>query len=115
MPSYIVKGDPSREEYVYWSTVTDAPYAWGSRAELEAELEKINPGRNAAAPERFDRADETGTSSLDGFYCWDDDTLIYDQQGVVWRDDLWALCMRLERGEDVADLLHPFEDSEAKP
>lgn len=60
---------PIRDEdfYVVYSSVVDAPIRCGSRAELEADYEH-------AKPDRFARADETGTSSLLGWDGWDTQT-----------------------------------------
>lgn len=65
MPSYIVKVAPDIDLYVYWSTIVDAPTAIGSRDEL---AEWLRQRGYAADDQRFDRADRTGTSSVDGFY-----------------------------------------------
>lgn len=77
MPQYIVKPDRDVDFYVYWDTVTDAPWFWGTRAELEQETEE----RYAMKPERFERADEDGTSSIDGFFGWDDDEFMVHNMG----------------------------------
>src|SRR5436305_5552705 len=57
MPSFIVKPVAGEDFYVVWSTVVDAPTAFGSRQELEPLLRG-----DEGAPERFDRADQYGTS-----------------------------------------------------
>ncbi|KMV17532.1 hypothetical protein ACT17_14635 [Mycolicibacterium conceptionense] len=48
---------PKRDEdfYVVYSSIVDSFICWGTRAELEAEYEH-------AAPDRFARADSTGSS-----------------------------------------------------
>ena len=71
MPSYIVKPIADRDEYVVWSTIVDAPTHVGTRATLGLIL-----GGTAGAPERFDRADHTGSSAageIEGWFGWDDD------------------------------------------
>lgn len=120
MPSYVIKTDREHERYVYWSTVVEAPLAWGNRADMLAKLsEESDPYLRDDAPHhpnnRMARADEFGTSCHDlgdglRFYSWDEDSLIYQQEGVVQRGDLWELCQRLKHGEPVADLLKPFDD-----
>lgn len=120
MPSYVIKVDPHRDEYVYWSDIVEAPAAWGSREEMLAIFGcDSDPWLREDAPHhplrRMERADEYGTSCRDlgdglRFYDWSTDSLIYQQQGLISRDDLWALCMRLERSGDVEDLLRPFDD-----
>lgn len=63
MPHYIVKPVKDEDFYVDWSTITDAPSMWGTRAQLI--------GRRVA-PVRLKRADETGTSSFHGEYKYED-------------------------------------------
>lgn len=114
MPSYVIKVDPSRDEYVYWSTVVEAPLFWGDAIAMQSYLEQHAEHGDG---ERIDRADEYGTSCMDlgnglRFYDWATDGLIYQQRGIVNRDDLWALCRRLDRNEDAADLLRHFDDCE---
>lgn len=79
MPSFIVKPVRDEDFYVEWSTVVDAPTAWGSRVELSRLL-----GPRASAPERFDRADEFGTSMQDP-------TLPRDRQWFGWHDEAFVL------------------------
>jgi hypothetical protein len=119
MPSYIVKCDPDQDFYVMWSSIVDAPTAWGSRTEIEAPS-WLEPA--AIAAERFHRADEYGTSAQWGAdqpgtaiirpYAWDSDGFIYLQQGLLPRARLRELCERLEKDDqaDVTDMLEPFED-----
>lgn len=76
MPSYIVKADPDEDWYCYWSTVVDAPVAFGTRAELEA-APWMTPAE--VAPDRFARADETGSSA--NWANWP-----ADQQPYIWSD-----------------------------
>lgn len=65
----IIKPTQYDDFYVVYSSVADAPIRWGTRADLEAAYAY---GR----PDKFDRADETGTSSLRGWYGWTEQTLI---------------------------------------
>jgi hypothetical protein len=59
MPQYIVKPERDRDFYIYWSTVTDSPWQWGTRAVMEAEDDD-----GSFKPERFARADQTAASRL---------------------------------------------------
>ncbi|MDR1264361.1 MAG: hypothetical protein LBK42_02040 [Propionibacteriaceae bacterium] len=72
MPSFIIKQEPSDEDfYVVWSTVTDSPHYWGTRAELTA---KLAHKPDAVKSDRFARADQTGTSVESGtppYLSWD--------------------------------------------
>jgi hypothetical protein len=117
MPSYIVKTSPDEDFYVMWSEIVEAPTAWGTRAEIEA-THWFTPADVAA--ERFDRADQYGTSAaapaggkIYRFYDWADSGMIYQQQGYLPRHRLRELCERLAADQPVDDLLEPFEDDEA--
>jgi hypothetical protein len=112
MPSYIVKVHPDKDEYVYWSTIVDAPLFLGNREDLRGYLlhDAGGSGGEAASPGRFERADKTGTSSMDGFYDWDDKTFIVEQRGVVKREDLPELARCMSENKPYPHLLHPFED-----
>lgn len=114
MPSYIVKASPDEDFYVMWSEIVEAPTAAGTRAELEA-IGYFTPAD--VAPERFDRADQHGTSAaapaggkIYRFYEWTDKGMIYQQQGWLPRERLKELCDRLAADQSVDDLLEPFED-----
>lgn len=120
MPSYIVKASPDEDFYVMWSTIVDAPIAWGSREDLTREA---RDPRDVAA-ERFDRADHNGTSAAwpdwpaeDQPYVWgDSEGFMLGEVGpecedgtyILPRANLRVFCERLEtdeRGVDTADLL----------
>lgn len=94
MPSYIVKPERDVDFYFEWSTIVDCPDAWGTRAELEASHHV------PTSPERFERADTTGTSSLDGFFDWDDTEFVVREIGpetfVVDRANMRAFCLSLD-------------------
>ena len=79
MPSFIVKPIATDDFYVVWSTVVDAPTGWGSKSELMQQL-----GSDEGAPERFQRADERGTSMKDP-------TLPLDRQWFGWHEDAFML------------------------
>lgn len=111
MPSYIVKPDRVRDFYVLWSTIVDAPTAFGTRAELTAEAD-LGP----QAAERFARADEFGSSCRVGetapWYGWDYKAIIYNQQGILRRHRLRAVCELLRVGDaaGVKLLLDQFKE-----
>jgi hypothetical protein len=129
MPSYIVKADPAQDFYVMWSTVVDAPCAFGTRAELA----RFYPGPDSA-PERFARADEFGTSanwpnwpSHDMPFGWQDEEFIvmegsperlgedgYSEAGcwLLPRGNLRAYCEELGAGRDGAELLRWHAEEE---
>lgn len=91
MPNYIVKPVADEDFYVDWSTVTDCPSMWGSREQLL---------RRRVPPERLDRADATGTSSLDGIEGYD--------QGDFWVNNLGERAFWVSRANMRAflDSLH---------
>lgn len=125
MPSYVLKESPESHYYVVWSTVTESPYFGGTRAETAEWLTEHArmTGRQEADPDRFARADRTGSSakwpSSDRPYLgWQDWGAIYLQRGTVPRNRIGELTRRLMADEnaDVTDLLEPFEDeTEVRP
>lgn len=68
MPHFIVKADPNEDWYVEWTTITDGPYAIGTRADFLEERPDWE--------DRLDRADKYGTSALVGgaepWFGWED-------------------------------------------
>lgn len=122
MPSFIVKPKADEDFYVVWSTVVDAPTAWGDRSELERDLGSVE-----SSPERFDRADATGTSMNDPeirngrqWFGWHDKEFMlmeWDipnrQKGVyqVPRENVRALCEAYDTDIDITPLLtfEPWE------
>ena len=107
MPSFVVKPVRDRDEYVYWSTIVEAPLAWGDRTQM---AEYLRDKGEEGDGRRIDRADATGSSAFEGVFGWADDEVIYQQQGNVRRSDLWELCERLGSGRPVDDLITPWED-----
>lgn len=110
MPSFVVKPNRDEDFYVYWSTVVDAPTAFGSRAEMLQHHE--------ITPDRMRRADLNGTSAHDvRDYGWDDRAFLVcnidfaerrnDHSYSVPRKKVRELCERLHAGKDVGDLLVP--------
>jgi hypothetical protein len=83
MPSYVVKAAPDSDLYCIWSTVVDCPtWLFESRADALMHHE-INA-------DRMDRADRTGTSSIDGFYGWQDERF-HIREVTPDADHLWYL------------------------
>lgn len=125
MPSFIVKPRAGEDFYVVWSTVVDAPTMFGTRDELISDY----PSRSEFASERFDRADEYGTSMCDPdlprdrqWFGWHDEAFRLENwpipnarhgEGIyeVRRENVRALCERYPDG-DPTDLLifTPLED-----
>ena len=114
MPHFILKPAPDRDEYVLWSTITECPYFVGTREECKRELSVHGPG--AGASERFDRADRTGTSSVDGLDGWDDGKttgrVIVEQRGLVELKDLPEVYRCLMSKQSYDHVVTPFEDDE---
>lgn len=72
MPRYIMKvsKDPNIDLYVEWSTVVDAPVAWGRAQDL------------GLSGERKRRTDQHGTSMYDGYGGWDSNGMIVHNLGT---------------------------------
>jgi hypothetical protein len=113
MPNFILKPEPDVDQYVLWSAITEVPYFVGTRDECKAKLTRWNEGEDAAADERFDRADRSGTSSVEGLDGWDDGkttgSVIVEQRGLVQLKDLPEVfrCMEAKRPYD--HVVTPFE------
>lgn len=123
MPSIVIKPERDRDLYVYWSTVVEAPVAWGDRAwmlqHLSDDHHRRHPGQkpdllNDPAG-RLDRADIHGTSAAGGyafFGRWDYDGFMYEQRGILPRRLLTRACELLgdDREAEVWDLLEPIDE-----
>lgn len=136
MGSIVMKEAPNIDFYVEWSSVVEAPTAWGNREWMLAHLSRnSDPWLRDDAPhhpdQRLKRADETGTTSLwvtkaaeespefaahgyaeDG--AWDDETTIYMQRGTLSRANIFVAARRLEAdpNDPITDLLTPFDDAD---
>lgn len=120
MPSYLIKVNKEEDFYCVWSTVTDSPHYWGRGGEVAQRLLEYYPTGCSIGTalreisERFERADEHGTSAMayKEFYGWDDSGFIYDQLGWLPRKKLGEFLRSYDHGEDRFDLsiLEPFED-----
>lgn len=113
MRGYVVKPAPAEDFYVVWSDIVEAPVAFGPR-EYIASLD-ISDGQTIA--DRIGRADDKGSSALwpcreSPYLGWGDDTLIYQQQGILRRHNLPELCCRLSEDENASacDLLEGDDD-----
>jgi hypothetical protein len=100
----VIKPDRSKDFYVVWSHVVEAPAWAGTRAEAIAD---------DCPPSRLRRADETGSSFMpEAPGCrWDDTGLIAEQRGYLPRRNLAAyVTAYMENRMDGAwDMLEPFE------
>lgn len=120
MGHILIKPVPDRDEYVYWSTVVEAPIGYGNREEMLADFAEEwkrdhgdIPPQGWSAPEaRLTRTDKYGSSSMEGFFRWDDTELIFEQRGMLARKDLYraAVLLSEERDAEVWDMMTPFED-----
>lgn len=120
MPRQIIKPDRDVDFYVEWSSIVEAPTAFGPREWMLDHL--LFDYRRAThrfdwereqAEQRLARADVTGSSAYPPFACtWDDEGEIYEQRGILPRAKIRELCERLSKDEraDVSDLLEPFDD-----
>lgn len=109
MGVYIIKPDRDVDGYVAWSSVTDGPIAWGDQKFVADYLRRWD-GDEAAAPERFERADRTGTSMKDGEDDFSQRGFLVlnggDSHGWLPRERMWAW---LHAGLPD-DMLEPLED-----
>ncbi len=115
MPSVVIRPDAAVERYVVWSTVVEAPLAYGRRGEIIRWLRIRDPqGTDSPPDKRLDRADRLGSSAFPqwGFGHWDDAEFIYQQAGWLRRRDLLKAARLLWFGKEwkVLDLLDPLED-----
>lgn len=125
MGEVIIKPFRDKDAYVLWSTSSEVPTAYGTRAEMfeylggnlqagECPTCKRYLPANDTPEARLDRTDLNGSSMLAyKFGWWDDDEFLYAQAGMLRREDLAAACELLAQGRDdeVLTLLQPFEDS----
>jgi hypothetical protein len=111
MPHFILKPEPDKDLYVWWSTITEVPMAVGTRAELAVQMSRSGED---SSPERFDRADQRGTSSVDGLDGWADGattgSVIVEQRGFVQLKDLPEVFRCMEAGESYDHVVIPFDD-----
>ena len=122
MPTFIVKPKPDEDFYVAWSTIVDAPGAFGDREAIKRDIWA------KATDERLDRADEYGTSMCDPdlprdrqWFGWHDEEfmireVVPDRDGGTWvapRENLRAICEGIDAGQDVTPLLRfePYDDA----
>jgi hypothetical protein len=109
MPKFILKVEPGpRDRYMLWSTVSDAPYSIGTREEVTADLDSADERH----PDRFARADATGTSAYDGDYGFADTGAVYLNDWLP-RQNFSALADRIEGSGfevDVSDLVQPCDE-----
>jgi hypothetical protein len=122
MVNILIKPDPDRGEYVYWSDELERPIAHGNRAAMvryiTMEWEQRWPGRpqpaGHTAEDRAARADLRGSSATGGFRFghWHDDEMILEQRGLLAREDLWAAAVFFAAGQDekVWDMMTPLEE-----
>lgn len=110
MGHILIKPSRDRDEYVYWSTIVEAPIGYGNRADI---LKVLAGDRPSDDPEqRLERTDKFGSSAKDGFYRWDDASFIYEQRGHLLREHLYRAAELIDEGREseVWDLMTPFED-----
>jgi len=119
----ILKATRDGDVYVRWSTVAEGPTWVGSREELLADLlaefarehPDCDPKPGAGPHALLQRVDQHGTSALwpspdNPAYGYTESSLIYEQRGLVARDAVGVLALRLFAGEPrVDDLIIPFE------
>jgi len=93
MSRYIDKPVATEDFYIEWSSIVDCPTAWGTRAQMES-IEWLD-----ITPERFDRADESGSSSHFGHQFGDDDYLVRNHGPVdflIEARNMRAFCLSMD-------------------
>ncbi len=110
----MIKCEPNKDRYIYWSDQVEAPHTTGTRARIFRYLRKTTRDSPQQIERRLERVDRTGTSAMiNGWLTWEDEEgPIFEQRGMVPRAKLWEFCALLKAGErDKAyDLMTPFED-----
>jgi hypothetical protein len=113
MPHFILKPEPDKDLYVLWTTISEAPYFVGTRAQCHRALTAWHEDARA---DRFTRADLRGTSSVDGLDGWDDGkttgSVIVEQKGLVALKDLPEVYRCMQAGESYDHVVTPFADRE---
>lgn len=111
MPRYLLKPNPNRDEYVYWSTIVDAPVTGVmSRDEMKGYLLHgqglTPPHTDVEAEERLARTDEKGHSLIDwDGNGWGQSELVrvehrdYARTGMVAHEDIAELTRAMESGD----------------
>ena len=122
MPTYLLRATPDEAFYVAWSTVVEAPVWCGDEGDVYGYLARESRCPEACChakqvTDRLHRARTTGTSSLDGFYAFDDGELIAEQRGLLPRECVGAYAREYDEGKGDDNpafvYLQPFEDVEA--
>lgn len=116
MGRFLIKCDKAVDLYIEWSSIVDAPTAIGTRAQFEKMLNTPKRGSFWGTEEetkaRLDRVDKYGSSDRLGLGAWDDNGLIYKQEGFLPRRNFLEYGKRLVEDADAKPmgLLEPFED-----
>ena len=99
----LIKCRKEEDFYIGWSEIVEAPTFYGTATQAR---------KKGYTQERIDRADQTGTSSLPGFYRWDSTGLIAEQRGFLPRRYLRAYVLLYDANlmQAAFDLLEPFEE-----
>jgi hypothetical protein len=108
----IIKPDPSRNEYVAWSTIVESPLCIGDADDIVVFLAQQYHSPESEARKRIARADATGTSSHDDEGAFGD-FLIFEQRGTIDCAKLADLtrCLIADDLDGAYDLCKPFDDS----
>lgn len=106
MGKVLVKPERDSDFYVMWSSIVDAPVAFGTKVSLQ----KADP---TWTDDYFERADRLSCSSRIFPKTWDEDfAMNFQGVGTVRRSQMVQLCERLDKIWD--DLIHWYKDPEVK-
>lgn len=102
---YLLKLEPNVDKYVFWSETIRLPILFGEFASIIEWFIYYWGGNREDYADRFERANITGTSCLDGVtYGWHHQ--IFDVEGGrIPRQLLLDLSVRIRNQQDYADLL----------
>jgi hypothetical protein len=114
----IIKPERDRDLYMVWSTIVEAPLAFGPRSYVENWLlERYLKQLKTTIKGWLDQVEVDGSSSDDpGLHFDGDGDLIYMQEGLLPRSKIVELLQRLGGTDekilempDVGDLLDPLD------
>lgn len=109
MGSTIIKASKDEDFYVLYSSVVDSPTWHGTRTEMERYFP------SEAKPERFERADRTGSSCAwvtPPEFGWNDPEVTI-REGIDLPENAW--CARIKRADLKAFCLTLGDDGEYHP
>lgn len=115
MGHILLKTAPDADLYVLWSSICDAPIGVGNQEEIQ-RVARLSGDH--ISPERFARADATGTSSVFGDGGWDDEGLVLREFPTVDSGSRWlprknlhkfAEAIKADNSCAIEELVEPID------